>query len=107
MAFEDEIRRMKDACRTQLRHKPNRVSVPVFNKTEPNIKYEDITPSLKSKKSYKYLKKGEGKLASSYQEEDSNFVIKRKQDVIQGQKRLENNPYYLDDPIKYRMRHMF
>ena len=84
-----------------------------FNKTEPitkniNSDYEKLKKEMKNqplhKKTNTYLKKGGGKLASHYQNGDTNYSIKRKQDILRDQLKIENNPYYINDPIGYRFR---
>lgn len=85
-----------------------------FNKTEPinNTSELDNYTKLKKemnnqplhKKSNSYLKKGGGKLSSDYQYEDTKCSIKRRGSVIRDQLKIENNPYYINDPIGYRFR---
>ena len=55
------------------------------------------------KNSHSYLKKGEGKLASHYYDE-TDFSKKRKEEIIKEQYKLEYNPYYIKDPLKYKYR---
>tara|TARA_Y100000816_G_scaffold112582_1_gene78768 strand:+ start:225 stop:506 length:282 start_codon:yes stop_codon:yes gene_type:complete len=84
-----------------------------FNKTEPIIKsidsnYEKLKKEMNNqplnKKTNTYLKKGGGKLASDYQYQDTKCSIKRRESIIRDQNKIENNPYYIHDPISYRFR---
>ena len=52
---------------------------------------------------HRFLRKGEGKLASDYQD-DTSFADNRAKRVVEEQLNIERNPYYIDQPIKYKYR---
>jgi hypothetical protein len=55
----------------------------------------------KSKVVHPYLKKGQGKLASS-NHGITEFAKKRKENIYASQEKLERNPSYINDPIGYK-----
>ena len=55
----------------------------------------------KPKVVHPYLKKGQGKLASS-NHGITEFAKKRKAEIYASQEKLERNPTYLNDPIGYK-----
>lgn len=48
-----------------------------------------------------YLKKGQGKLASS-NHGITEFAKKRKENIYTSQEKLERNPKYINDPFGYK-----
>jgi hypothetical protein len=64
-------------------------------------KFDKFIEKQKQKKMF--LKKGEGKLASNFHGV-TDYAKKRKEKVYDSQKKLEDDPIYINSPISYKYR---